>query len=153
MKRMISMFVVMAALGAVSVSAFAHCEIPCGIYDDEARLKLIAEHITTIEKSMTEIGKLSKEEPLNHNQITRWVQNKERHATELQHIVTQYFMTQRVKPAAETDKKAYAEYTRKLSTLHGLLVHAMKAKQTTDQAHIEKLRELLDEFKDVYLGK
>ncbi len=28
--------------------AAAHCEIPCGIYDDEMRINMIAEHITTI---------------------------------------------------------------------------------------------------------
>ena len=31
----------------------AHCEIPCGIYDDQTRVQLIHEHIGTIEKAMT----------------------------------------------------------------------------------------------------
>jgi len=39
--------------------AYSHCQIPCGIYDDEARFTEIAEHITTIEKSMKEIESLS----------------------------------------------------------------------------------------------
>ncbi len=38
-----------------SVQAFAHCEIPCGIYDDEMRIKIINEHIVTVEKSMNQI--------------------------------------------------------------------------------------------------
>ena len=37
-------------------NAVAHCEIPCGIYDDQLRAKLIAEHATTIEKSMKKIS-------------------------------------------------------------------------------------------------
>lgn len=45
----------------LAVSAFAHCEIPCGIYGDQARVDLIREHVTTIEKSMDMIEKLSKE--------------------------------------------------------------------------------------------
>ncbi|MDY6953871.1 MAG: superoxide dismutase [Ni], partial [Thermodesulfobacteriota bacterium] len=42
------------ALFVVSYAS-AHCEIPCGIYDDQMRIDMIAEHITTIEKSMKQI--------------------------------------------------------------------------------------------------
>ena len=59
-------------------NAGAHCEIPCGIYDDQMRTKLIAEHATTIEKSMKEIQAAP-----NQNQAVRWVMNKEKHADEL----------------------------------------------------------------------
>ena len=38
--------------------ATAHCEIPCGIYDDEMRFGMMAEHITTIEKSIKQIIEL-----------------------------------------------------------------------------------------------
>ena len=86
-------------------NAGAHCEIPCGIYDDQLRAKLIAEHATTIEKSMKQIIELSKAKPLNYNQLIRWVSNKEAHATKIQNIISQYFLTQRIKP----DQKKYAE--------------------------------------------
>ena len=33
-----------------------------------------------------------------------------------------------------------------------MLVHAMKAKQTTDQAHVEKLRELVVQFSKLYFN-
>ena len=62
-------------------NADAHCEIPCGIYDDQLRTKLIAEHATTIEKSMKQIMELSKANPINYNQLVRWISNKEAHAT------------------------------------------------------------------------
>ena len=125
--------------------AGAHCEIPCGIYDDAMRLDQIAEHIKTIEKSMNKIKALGKENPLNYNQLVRWVSNKETHANEIQHIVTQYFMTQRIKP----DAKKYAE---KLKVLHHMLIYAMKCKQTTDPANTEKLKSLLKEFEILYHG-
>jgi nickel superoxide dismutase len=121
----------------------AHCELPCGIYDDEMRINMIAEHITTIEKSMKQIIELGSEKPTNYNQITRWVMNKENHANELQHIVTQYFMTQRIK----LDTKKYCE---KLTLLHKLLVYAMKCKQTTDLSHTATLRSVLKEFQGLY---
>ena len=125
--------------------AAAHCEIPCGIYDDIMRVNMIAEHITTIEKAMNQIIELGSQKPPNYNQLTRWVMNKERHADELQKIVTQYFMTQRIKP----DMK---DYSQNLTVLHKLLVYAMKCKQTTDAAHITTLRSLLKEFERLYFG-
>jgi nickel superoxide dismutase len=146
--------------GAVFVSAvvfgslaYSHCQIPCGIYDDEARFGAIAEHITTIEKSMKEIERLSAEAKPNMNQIVRWVSNKDQHADELSEIVTYYFMAQRVKLPAEGDTNAYNDYVKKLTLLHRMLVHAMQSKQTTDLANVEKLRSSLDEFHKVYSGK
>ena len=137
---------------AVGAMAQAHCEIPCGIYTDDLRVKLIAEHITTIEKSMKQVNEISAAENINHNQLVRWVDNKEKHANEIQEIVTQYFMTQRIKPADPADKEAQAAYVEKLTLLHKLLIQAMKAKQGTDQAVVDELRKLLDSFSEAYLG-
>lgn len=127
-------------------TAASHCEIPCGIYDDEARIKLIAEHITTIEKSMKQVLKLQETTPLNYNQITRWIMNKEKHATDIQVIVSQYFMTQRIKPDSDN-------YQNKLVLLHKMLIKAMHCKQTTDLEKPGALRKLLNEFNDLYFSK
>ncbi len=129
-----------------SVQAFAHCEIPCGIYNDEMRINIINEHIFTVEKSMNQIIKLEKEEHQNSNQLVRWIMNKERHADELQEIVTQYFMTQRIK----LDTK---NYDKKLGLLHQMLIYSMKCKQTTDLANVSKLKELVNDFKALYFKK
>ena len=153
MKKMTAT-VLMACLAlTAAVPAFAHCQIPCGIYGDEMRFFIIEEHITTIEKSMNQIKELSYAADQNVNQLARWVNNKEDHADALVEIVTQYFLSQRIKPADSGDKKAYADYTNKLTLLHKIMVHSMKAKQTTDQEHIDALRALTKEFKIAYLGK
>jgi len=123
--------------------ASSHCEIPCGIYDDHMRVQMISEHIATIEKSMNQIVKLQDEKPITYNQLVRWIMNKEDHANQLQEIVTQYFMTQRIK----TDTK---DYEKKVTLLHQMLVSAMKCKQTTDLANIQELRSLLKQFEDLY---
>ncbi len=128
----------------------SHCQIPCGIYGDPARFDIMAEHITTIEKSMMQITELPKQESPNVNQIFRWVNNKEKHCDELSHIVTYYFMAQRVKPVDKNQGAAYEEYIRKLTLLHEILVYSMKAKQTTELSAIEKLRSLLSEFRAAY---
>ena len=137
------MAIALVALGAARVGA--HCEIPCGIYDDQLRVDLIAEHSTTIEKSMKKIVELSKQNPVNYNQLVRWISNKEKHADEIQHLVTQYFMTQRLKP----DAKKYSE---KLAVLHKMLIYAMKCKQSADVAHVSTLQSLTKEFEILYFG-
>lgn len=133
--------------------AYSHCQIPCGIYGDKMRFDMITEHITTIEKSMKLIAELSEQDKPNMNQIVRWVRNKEKHADEMSHIISYYFMAQRVKLPPEDDVKAYNEYVKKLTLLHRMLVYTMKTKQTTDLSNVEKLRSLLGKFKEEYFGK
>ena len=123
--------------------AYAHCQVPCGIYDDEMRLDMISEHVTTIEKSMNEITELQKAKEINYNQLVRWIDNKDQHADEIQNIVSQYFLAQRIK----FDDK---EYTKKLSILHKLIVYSMKCKQTVDLENLKKLREACREFEAFY---
>jgi nickel superoxide dismutase len=140
-------------VAAASSSALAHCQMPCGIYNDPVRFTLMEENVTTIEKAMTEIQRLSKESPPNWNQIVRWVNTKEAHAAELSETATFYFLAQRVKPAEPTDRAAYAKYVHELTLLHQMVIAAMKAKQTTDVEHCAKLRELIASFRRSYLGE
>jgi len=139
-------------MGFSAGAARAHCEIPCGIYDDEMRIDLIREHIDTIEKSMKMIRELTAEGEKNYNQIVRWISNKEQHAEELQGIVYQYFMTQRIKPAGVEDTE-YESYIEKVVLLHRLLIQAMKSKQTLELDHVRQMRELVDSFEDAYFGE
>jgi len=144
----------LACVLAPAVPAAAHCQIPCGIYDDELRVQLIEEHITTVEKSMNQIVALGKANPVDYNQLVRWVDNKEEHAQKIQDIVTAYFMAQRIKaPADHGDEKAMNEYLHKLALLHAIQVHAMKAKQTTDLGEVETLRKLVEQFRTAYFGE
>jgi len=129
----------------------AHCEIPCGIYDDSLRFDMLSEHVTTMEKSMLRITDLSSADVLNHNQIVRWVSNKESHADKFQEIVSQYFMTQRLKPT-DSSRTDFARYNALLTYFHEMLVAAMKCKQTTNQTHIDKLRALIESAHEVYFG-
>jgi len=136
---------------AFSPAVFSHCEIPCGIYDDAMRLEMMAEHITTIEKSMKQIQELSEDTSKNYNQLVRWVLNKEQHADSLSDIVTQYFMKQRIKPVDSSEGQAYQGYVQKLTTLHKLMVYSMNCKQTADLNNVAKLKQYLEQFKALYL--
>jgi nickel superoxide dismutase len=130
-----------ALLLATSTLTRAHCQIPCGIFEDRLRITLIEEHITTIEKSMNQINN-----KLDENQTIRWVLNKEDHADQLTEIITYYFLAQRIKP--DTDK-----YQEKLTVLHQMMLTTMKCKQTTDTANTAKLRELVHTFAHLYFGE
>ena len=142
------------ACGTIIISlAYSHCQIPCGIYNDQMRFDMISEHIATIEKSINQITELSGQPKPNYNQIVRWVTNKDEHADQMSQIITYYFMAQRIKIAPETDAKAYNDYVKQLTLLHEMLVLTMKTKQTTDLPNIEKLRSLLQKFHDVYFTK
>lgn len=133
-----------------ATEARAHCEIPCGIYGDDLRFSMLYEDITTIEKSMKMIVDLSADPAANANQITRWVLNKEHHADHIREIVTQYFMTQRIKLPDPSDTMAVEAYKDNLAMLHKMLVYAMKSKQMTDQANTKVLHDTVHEFEESY---
>lgn len=143
---------IVALVSGIAVQTYSHCQIPCGIYDDDARFKMLEEHITTIEKSMKSIEELGKDTK-NANQLVRWVLNKDQHADEFSEIITYYFLAQRIKPVESSDAGAFKVYNQKLVLLHQAIVHAMQAKQTTDLSHVEALRKLVSEFKELYSAK
>lgn len=149
MKRFTRILVIASIILLISIQSFAHCEIPCGIYDDELRIALLKEHFTTIEKSMLKIEELQKAEIINYNQLVRWVNNKEEHANKVQKIVYQYFLNQRIK-AVDPENKKFAKYQKELTLLHHVLVYSMKAKQTTDVTFIKKLQSTLEMFETSY---
>ena len=143
----------LVGVGSLFESIFSHCQIPCGIYDDKVRFTLLQENITTLEKSIKQIGELSMESQKNMNQIVRWTLNKDEQADEFAHVVLYYFLQQRVKPVEETDKKKYETYTRELMLLHRLLVHAVGIKQTTEAFHIDNLKRYLGEYEKIYMER
>jgi nickel superoxide dismutase len=150
MKKNLILFVIFSLIILSRQAVFSHCEVPCGIYNDEMRFTMITEHIQTIEKAMLQINQLSKESPPNMNQTVRWIMNKEKHAEEIQHIISQYFLTQRIKIPASEDKQASEKYMKNLTACHQILVYAMKAKQTTDLNNVKMLKSHAEAFKKMY---
>ena len=55
-------------------SLLAHCQVPCGIYNDAARIIQIQEDFSTIQKAMAKIKELSQQQDATSmNQLTRWI--------------------------------------------------------------------------------
>ncbi len=147
--RLVQLQIAIANLDAVD----DHCEVPCGIYGDTLRFALIDEHIRTVEKATNQIIELSAADIPNYNQLVRWINNKEKHAEEIQDIVSQYFLHQRIKLVDPKDKEATKKYNEMLGYLHQISVYSMKAKQGTDLDNIAKLKASVEGFESVYFHK
>ena len=150
MKPMRNVFLLIA-IAFLSVSILssprisdAHCQIPCGIYDDHARVQSMLEDVVTIEKSINLIAELSgKSDSQSQNQLIRWVMNKEKHAQNIISTICDYFLTQRVKPS----QKDYAE---RLQKHHAVIVAAMGTKQHADIKYATALKNLVEELLPFY---
>lgn len=130
--------------------AVAHCQVPCGIYDDAARIARMHEDATTIAKAIKQISELAgKHDAQSLNQITRWITTKEDHASHVIEVVSQYFLTQKVKPVV-LGGAGYGEYLTKLADHHAVMVAAMKAKQKADPSAAEALHNAIDTLANHY---
>jgi hypothetical protein len=110
-------------------SAWAHCQVPCGIYDDPARITQLREDAATIRKAIVNIAELSsKHDPEAFNQSSRWVATKEEHATHVIDVVSEYFLAQKVKEVA-AGAEGRDTYLASLADHHLVIRAAMKTKQ------------------------
>ncbi|NOZ00426.1 MAG: hypothetical protein GXP54_00865 [Deltaproteobacteria bacterium] len=150
MKKFVAMLFGLGLLATAPAVAHAHCQMPCGIYDDGLRFQSMLEDATTITKAMRQIGDLSADPAKNANQITRWVMTKEKTADHVASVISEYFLQQRIKAPTKWDKKADEHYVRLLKAAHGILVTSMKCKQTADPANAKALKGLLEDFRKAY---
>lgn len=125
MKRYQSLCLVLlfALVGLMPGRAFAHCQVPCGIYDDHARVEAMLEDVATIKKAITVMTELNgKTDIQSQQQFVRWVNTKELHAERIIRTISDYFLTQRVKESQQ-------DYVQRLKDHHAVMVGAMKCKQ------------------------
>ncbi len=125
-------------------SALAHCQVPCGIYDDAARIARLHEDADTIAKAMVKINEMAgAHEALQLNQATRWVATKEHHASHIIEVISEYFLAQRVKPKA-VGIEGHDQYLKMLVEHHAVMIAAMKTKQSVVPAEAKKLHRAID---------
>ena len=162
--RMTSILSLVAAVAAGFIIATssspvaAHCQIPCGIYDDPMRITMLREDAATIAKAVDTARTLDSDDytsedgtsALDLNQLIRWTTTKDEAATNIQRIVSDYFLTQRVKavPAGEDGHDAYLD---QLTKMHAILVAAMKCKQTVDPAAVATLKASIEVIAPMYV--
>ena len=120
--------------GTSPSSVEAHCQVPCGIYDDAARIKRLHEDATTIGKAMAEMAKLAGGHDAQAlNQGARWVATKEAHASHVIQVVSEYFLTQKVKPVAAC-ADGYDAYLATPADHPPALVASRKTKHTAHES-------------------
>ena len=130
-------------------SLLAHCQVPCGIYNDAARIIQIQEDFSTIQKAMTKIKELSEQQDATSmNQLTRWIMTKDDHASKIQKVVSEYFLTQRIK--VKTEGSEFDKYVKQTTTLHQILVSAMKCKQTVELGQVDEGLHQIETFINLY---
>lgn len=135
----------LSAILAPSRPVLAHCQVPCGIFSDHARVEQLREDLTTIRKAVTELAALAgKRDVQSQQQFVRWVMTKEQHAERAMRTVADYFLAQKVKLPPPGDKKAQADYVERLARHHAVLVAAMKTKQSSAQAEVTALGKAID---------
>ena len=141
MVRMLLIFTLFSLTLLPSPPADAHCQVPCGIYDDHARVQAMLEDVTTIAKAVNQIIALAaKKDAQSLNQAARWIATKEAHASRIIQTISAYFLTQKIKPVSPKNKKAYAKYIQMLVDHHKVMTLAMKTKQNVKPALVAQLR-------------
>lgn len=128
--------------------AFAHCQVPCGIYGDQLRFEQLLEDDRTIAKAQAQLNELGNGEidAQAVNQMGRWITTKEEHATKIQQTIASYFMAQRI-------KMDNPNYVKQLTAAHAVMVHAMKCKQSADPATAKALEKAILDLYRAYEGK
>jgi len=141
--KLLSTLFALVGLVIWSPSARAHCQVPCGIYHDHARVLEMQEDLTTITKAVAHIEKLAaKKDAQSKNQLVRWINTKEHHAEKIMRTIADYFMAQKIKPVT-AGAKAKAAYLEQLMRHHKVMVAAMHCKQTAGKKAIEELSRAL----------
>lgn len=138
MKKWIASFYL---LGAFSLSSLAaHCQMPCGIYHDAMVYDQIDQFVETMVKGMTVIKDNKFSTPQERNELVRWVNSKEEACDEVAHILTFYFLQQKIKPGEETS-------TEQLESVHRLLFYLVTIKQTADLKAVSNFDSEWEKFK------
>jgi nickel superoxide dismutase len=121
-----------AVVGLGVREAAAHCQVPCGIYDDAARIHELEEDASTITKAINKIRELSgKHDSQAFNQAVRWVTTKDAHASHIITTVAEYFLAQKVKTVG-AGEELHNAYLASLADHHAVIKAAMKTKQRAD---------------------
>jgi nickel superoxide dismutase len=122
-------------------TAYAHCDVPCGIYDPHAA-ELAAR---TVARMVELIGQLPKENPTeaDRNKFVRCVTVKEQHAEIVKHEITviwaDYFKPEHLERYPDLHDRTWK-----------ILKLAGKNKQNIDAAAAAELEAAVKEFADIF---
>mmetsp|Transcript_78106 Transcript_78106/g.137621 ORF Transcript_78106/g.137621 Transcript_78106/m.137621 type:complete len:149 (+) Transcript_78106:65-511(+) len=124
-----------------------HCQVPCGIFTDDLRVKGMMEDASTIRKAVVQAAELHKAGSLQDvHQMVRWIHTKEEHAAKIMTTTSEYFLAQKVKKADLSE----ADYLKYLALHHDVMVAAMKSKQSSELGPVDTLDKALEALEPIY---
>jgi len=135
------------ALLRTSVASRGHCQVPCGIFDDPAKVAEMQQDAATIRKAQVQIAELAGGDGAGLNQAMRWINTKEEHASKIIGTVSEYMLAQRVKPELFDSDGDYADA---LKAHHAVMTAAVKTKQVLDAGAADALDHALSDLAGMY---
>jgi nickel superoxide dismutase len=123
---------------------FGHCQMPCGIYDDQMIYDKIDQFYLTMVKAVGILTEKHDPETVqDKNQFVRWVMLKEKSCDEVADILTTYFLQQKFKPGDD-------DTTDLLKSAHKLLFLLVEIKQHVDLKIVRDFGKEWDRFKQLF---
>ena len=127
-------------LGANPLTLTAHCQMPCGIYQDAMIYDLIDQYAETMVKAVTVMNQSKFETVRERNEFMRWVMEKEKESNDTSQLITTFFMQQKIKPGEPDTQK-------RIEAAHKLLCLIVAIKQNADVKIVESFTEEWGKFK------
>ena len=122
--------------------AYAHCDIPCGIYDPHAA-QVAAHTVVRMDMLIADLVKADAASPETRNKMIRYVKTKQEHAEIVKHEVAVIW--------GDYMKPEHAKASPELNDLvWNTLKLAGKAKQSTDIKDAEALLESVQKFAEAF---
>lgn len=122
--------------------AYAHCDIPCGIYDPHA-MQMAAHTVVRMDMLIADVAKGGGSSAEDRNKLIRYVKVKEEHAelckNEIKTLWGDYFKPEHAKAHPELSELVW-----------NALKSASKAKQTADIKNAEELLENTERIAEIF---
>merc|ERR1719382_544681 len=104
----------------------------------------------TIRKAVAQMQDLHKSGSLQDlQQLVRWINTKEEHATKIMTTIAEYFLAQKVKK----EQLSEHDYLEVLALHHAVMVAAMKTKQSSEMGNVDALDKAIEALRPVYEKK
>ncbi len=142
LKQKILPFVFASLLWTPFTTLSAHCQMPCGIYDDQMVYDQINQFYLTMFKAVKALDHNEFKTDEDRNQFIRWVMTKERLCNEMATLITEFFLQQKIQPIDDNIEL--------LQSAHKLLFLLLAIKQNVDIKIIKEFGKEWEHFKYLF---
>lgn len=120
----------------------AHCQMPCGIYNDQMVYDRVTEYYLTMYKAVKALEHNPMKTVDDFNTLVRWVMTKERLSDEIAELLSSYFLQQKIKPLDAN--------VQLVQSIHRLLCQVVVIKQNVDIKLVEEFNKEWEHFKTLF---